>query len=1324
MKGKNLFGKAFCGTFGSVIISLLFICQDGLIAAMNRDAAPSVQTFQLLVNDESGLDEQWPVIGGLPFPEGALKDASQIRIVDAVAQEVPAQIDVVSTWRDGSIRWAHAALNAGPQEEYRVEFGPGVERTLPENPMRIERDDDGGLMVDTGAAVYQFSADSILPNRAEVNGVAVLDNSGEGAYLIDNLGRTARVAGAEAEVETELLNQGPMRSVILREGWYVTEEGSRIARARVWFYLTAGSPYMKISHSLVLTEDTTGLWVRDYGLDFTTPAGPQKVAFALGESDAVFTPRVREVDYEVMETNFRDGGEMYLYQDSYPHFREKDYRAVAGWSSGNRLDTVADGDWAVHSFWMDEWLGANDVSGDWGHADYGEHSLTVVTPHLAQRFPKEIAFGPENARVALWSSRGGRELDFRMSTLVTEYWQDWTELAPGGPASLVDMPSNAQGMARTHDIWLLPGGHGQKPASVSKLAETASYPPLLLADPHWTASTGAFDWPFHPRDPENFPVEEELIEAFWHGFMDNVHQRQPYIGGFIEWGRNPTMRGLSFFRLHSGTYNLPLHIWGAYARSGDRSMFNYGTRYNQYVSDVRMTHWTAGSKFEGGHAVIGFMNISNAPPIYWGDRSSLMRGPSYVVVAMHSFINEYYLTGNEHMKKVVDSYGRAYKERWDPEALPEFIGSSDGAFHHVRELVALYNFTGDEEYADMARTWVRNIVDFDTPNALTDEIRFGNLYKVPRNIFWLLLYYHATGDDMAKDAALQALDYKYRFSRIPLAAGSQDYAGVLYGMAYELTGDRRYLRVIDYQHRVGLARYRILNGLSTGILGNRFPMINLPGLLASLADVDEPVETFPILQRYSRPAPSKIIFRKANHDAPVHFKATVWMESDDVEPEVRIIPHRLTDDTSSEYINDVKWNSEQAFMSSYAARQNPHKYSMEITMPAEAVTGLYFLDIPDSAAIRILESNTPEIAVYGPQGVEIQRDVQPNYFHVDRGLESLDLFLSVPMQVRRPDGSIALEDSEDHIGFQSIPVEGHGGAWSLVSHRPDSIVRFLNVEPLVSRSPELMVKDAGLEPEERFEPPGTTTGFVEAPEGRALHLPGGNRLSFERGRQAGDRYEHFPAIEGTIEFWFRPNWSSLELPYTAGANFHDKYFVRAGSHDLQFRRGRRRATSPEYYSMNLWVRGEKDVDSGFDINAGFTGRYRFEAGEWYHIAASWRIEDGEIGNEGEYTVYVNGSEIERDDYGRRAWPYYPGGPGLGDKPLIVREPMESVFVGPIDGTIARLRISDVVRYENDFVPDWKSGGLDDDTVVFFGLNGEFVGTKPEGSGIDLNASPQ
>ena len=75
----------------------------GILACMTL--ATAAERCELVVNDVSGV-EAWPLVGGLPLPEGLITDPAHIRVIDADGNEVPCQADVATTYRDGSVRWA------------------------------------------------------------------------------------------------------------------------------------------------------------------------------------------------------------------------------------------------------------------------------------------------------------------------------------------------------------------------------------------------------------------------------------------------------------------------------------------------------------------------------------------------------------------------------------------------------------------------------------------------------------------------------------------------------------------------------------------------------------------------------------------------------------------------------------------------------------------------------------------------------------------------------------------------------------------------------------------------------------------------------------------------------------------------------------------------------------------------------------------------------------------------------------------------------------------------------------------------------------------
>jgi hypothetical protein len=335
------------------------------------------EKFQLMIEDVSGLKTSWPMIGSLAFPQGVLKDISSVRLMSN-GVEVPSQVDVSATWQDGSIRWALVGFTASPQGKYYVEYGARVKRSQFKNSLKVIPGSGAGFTIDTGVASFRFDKDKLLPEEGWIisgkEKKQFLKNSGAGAYLIDNKGRRATVAGELAEIENVFLKEGPGRVALKRSGWYVTSAGEKLARAEVWFYFAVDSPVVKLTHSIIFTENTNNVWFKDYGLEFKTASSPLDVYCPIGEFNSEDIRKVTSENQEV-----------YLLQDMYPHFAERVYKAVIG-----------KGEQVVEEF---------KIAGDWAHGDYGNFGVTLVMPFLAERFPKEISFGPQSTKAVLWSGR-------------------------------------------------------------------------------------------------------------------------------------------------------------------------------------------------------------------------------------------------------------------------------------------------------------------------------------------------------------------------------------------------------------------------------------------------------------------------------------------------------------------------------------------------------------------------------------------------------------------------------------------------------------------------------------------------------------------------------------------------------------------------------------------------------------------------------------------------------------------------------------------------------------------------------------------------------
>lgn len=979
-----------------------------LVFAVTPVCANNSGSFALHVDDVSGIDEPWPLLGGLPFPEGALNDASQIRIVNDNGAEMPAQIDVVATWRDGSIRWAHVGFTATPQGEYEVQFGPGVSRMEPTRALRVEEHGAGYLTVDTGPGIYEFAADALLPTRATVDGVEVLEDAGDGAYLIDNHGRVSRVSGTAAEITSEIFKQGPTRTVLRREGWYVTATGERVARARMWFYFSVESPFVRMTHSLVLTEDTNQLWVRDYGLKFKTSRAPSEAVFSLSESvpAETFPPTSGNIDesiavypkqlahmfslglYERNQTllpfALEGADEVYMLQDDYPHVGQRNFRGVIA-----RASAALEGG-GIGNLWDHEWLETMDVAGDWGEARYENHSLMVVMPQLAQRFPKEIAFGPNAARVAFWSGRSGRELDFRAATLVDEYWRDWAENAedssalpdhiqdgPQAANAVAQFPSNAQSAARTHDIWLLPRTRAQAAEDLIARSKAAAHPPVLKPDPAWLTATDAIGWSMHPVDRDRFRAVEDKLERYWElilgGVLNNAGVRPT---GYIMWGKNVGLGRYSrWFRLSGAIdYSLRNHAWYLYLRGGGRHYYDYGRHNNRFIGDLGLHHWTAGDKFKGGWAGFTDRDFKDLP-FYWGDYSRFSTNAS-----LHSWPLEYYLTGDEYAHELIQMVGDAYKDIYDRG---QHLGGSE-THGHLHNLAMLHELEWDETYNDTARFVANRLIDLDNPTGLNDIAGRGVYYKTSKQwVYPLFSYYRATGDEDAREAILKAMDDKFRFnhvldrtnlpgSRGPV--GDQHYGTFLWSLAYQWTGNPAYLSVIRY----------MVEELPDDFSGTHLPgqtnvFMGVPKAMQILAETDQPIAPFPVLSVTrdgdvdlegdylpieADEMPPLILTKDADEAArlSIYFRLSnevVFRDCfcEDSEPVVEVVG------PAGGPVEGVEIETEQMFATRNESRRDLRRWHFFVTLPAASPAGEYTIRFPNAGTLTVLESNVQQLVL-------------------------------------------------------------------------------------------------------------------------------------------------------------------------------------------------------------------------------------------------------------------------------------------------------------------------------------------------------------------------
>ncbi|HNS33463.1 MAG TPA: hypothetical protein PKN36_10925, partial [bacterium] len=1014
--------------------------------------------------------------------------------------------------------------------------------------------------------------------------------------------------------------EGPGRFAVKRTGWYVTDEREKLARAETWIYFSAGTPYVKITHALILTEDTNKVWFKDYGLQFKIPARPSTVYCAVGEER-----EARKL------ANGED--EIFLLQSEYPHFAEREYKAMIGSSSGGR-------DKIIEEF---------DTAGDWAHGDYGNFGVTVVMPWLSERFPKEISFGERGARAVLWSGRSGKELDFRAKTLVKEYWQAWAEKAPGSPGKekLSAMERNAQGSARTHDIWFLPRAGSYDGETVRKTAMAGARTPLAMAEPQWLCKTEAMGIPMLHRDTDRFPREEAMISEYWDRFI--LPLKLFPTNGFLMWGCpsffqygtvDKKIMANFYLLVLNDPYGVRREPWRHYARSGERRLYDTGHMFSRYTGDWMMAHWDVPeSRKERGAFILPQTRENRMLPFIWGDYTD----KTYMISGdIGHWLLEYYLTGDERSFSLVEMVKDSFRERVKLNMDKKNYYKYPYPILLLRTLLTLSLTGWDSEFASKNRELAHSLVDLNSQNGMdiNSQGGYGPMYKDHRSSHNLAEYYLETGDETVKEAFLKLVDQRYRFDRRLGLVSNKNYDAFTYSIAYWITGEERYRTAVEQTLRSALHASEkhplsklLARSPKNPLEWNNYPhhdvltvtdfhnpFIGMPTAMKLLSEKGWSGKSTPLAAR-KKIMGGKFLF---SHKEGRETRISISFSSRRQETAFEVCPYPETSGRNA--VKNVKVEKEQIMSMGKYFLDRPEEYAADeksfhsyITMPADAPTGLYLIYPDGNEPFTVLDSTSEKAAFYCPEGfwslsggsLSYGRSSEgiPMFFRVSEGLKELRIFMGRPAIVKRPDGSVAVEISDNNIGNQAIPVEGKSGIWSIEPHiysyrglSTPAFFRLLNVEPLIAfGSPNNLPEDTTGKPENLFMPlaePAEAMEFVQGISGKALRLSKNRTLAFPAGPAVKDGgYTFFPGNTGTLEFWFRAGRSTYDTPLGL-YQYVDTPFLN-GPHIVFNHRYRARGHERVIYST---VQVELLERNNGLSNTGFQGEHYFKAGEWTHIA--------------------------------------------------------------------------------------------------------------------------
>jgi hypothetical protein len=557
----------------------------------------------------AGTGASW----GVPWPRGLYGKDQTFTMTASDGKPLPLQTWPLAYWPDGSLKWSGFACvaEAGAAGPFRL--APGSSVAIPGAPAVRVEEAAAAIVIDTGK----------LECRIPRQGAALIDSMTVDGRVVARQGRLVSTLEDRFEPEAVRLRHfvsricevtaeqtGPVRAVIRIDGVHKAEEGAREwlpFTVRLYFY--GGETAVRMVHSVVFDGDQEKDFIRGLGVAFTVPLREQiqnrHVRFS-GEDSGLWSEPL-EPATGARRLSAPEGTDVYAEQLAGRRIPNKEQfnqqgQALLGnwavWDSYKLAQPTADGfiiqkRTNTESCWVQAGAGrrasglvfAGDVSG----------GLAVAVKNFWQSYPASLevlkAAGPAaELRVWLWSPDAPamdlRHYDIRNHTLEASY----EDVQPGF--------STANGIGRTSELTLYPGGDMPTKADTVKQARANAEPPQLVCTPEYLHQVSAFGvWSLPDRStPLKRAVEEQLDAALelygkeveqrhWYGFWDYGDVMHAYDPSRHTWRYD--IGGYAWDNTELGT---DAWLWYSFLRTGRARVFRLAEAMTRHTSEVDTYH--------------------------------------------------------------------------------------------------------------------------------------------------------------------------------------------------------------------------------------------------------------------------------------------------------------------------------------------------------------------------------------------------------------------------------------------------------------------------------------------------------------------------------------------------------------------------------------------------------------------------------------------------------------------------------------------------------------------------------------------------------------
>jgi len=948
-------------------------------------------------------------------------------------------------------------------------------------------------------------------------------------------------------------------------------------------------------------------------------------------------------------------------------------------------------------------LKTGKAGGNWGSVSQGQAGIALSIANFAKTFPKEIEVDGNGITAHLWSSKGGRNLDYRASTLVDFYDRNWFDKGafPGGAKNFSALYSNASGSSRTHELGLSLFGNQQQQQEVPAIAQLVEKPVYLIQDPHWLRTSDAMG-PMHPYDPENFPRLENFLKKFFTEVEKRIDVNGDY--GFLDFGNGPhwykggpSYKGHPrFYRYYNMEYQFRTVLWMMFARSGDRAYADFALPYNHHLNDFIFSHWDNQGKPTGAMLSVG----DSITPLYWMNRASFWGSQG---ITMQNYYDGFYLTGDRRLLDGTRNFAKHVIKEFDPYILPGGVsnGITSQPYQYLSEM---YGATWNEDLGKLLAISRNQLIDLDNSSGMASLEINGSWYKLSSRMIARLRDYQATGSKAAMESMRRYAEWVFKNKPTP-DPGYQNYDGSFLNYVYQATKDKRCVDwIAEHLARV-LFNFSDEKGnlTKTPYHGNH----NLTFFMSTPHAMDLIHKNRDKIAAWPRLLAEEDIYIQKDPGQSINIDLKHGQDFDiqvvDVFDKNRL---RQRGHYRTGYIGI---ESQSNYFSKDASAGLIPGFS-RITMYKDTLAGQYRL----KDVSKILSTDATKMVRFIPKGawLTIKSTRKPKwYFKVPENTKGA-IYGNKTFRLVRDGKTEAVEagkwknlEAGDKDKLYQIDIDSR------------TFIRFKgDIPALIARDdPSLyFIPKSNMKPVPVIDKIQTDNEFVKGisndAKDQAYLLNGKRKIKIPQGKKIAGRrkHEYIDYDKGTIEFWFKPQWTSNMLTKEV-----KRSLLRNYKWQITCQNYLGDGTDDKYYALKrpqltfFAPAAVRKVPYANQENRQFI---ELETGKWYHLALCWEYnkKTGIFGSE----MYIDGKPsfgLWRATTGLTRTLYNKKWNSNWDVATPQR-PFE--FIGDFDGVIDEIRVSSEPRYRKGFdKPGREPFEKDNQTLLLYHCDGNLEPIK-------------